>query len=372
MQRIVLLAVGVVALAALGCAGPRAYVAEMNLEARRIVETANAEPTPEARNVVKAASTIAFNPPDVCRDTKAAGPGATEVSNVLRLQCGVLMTELEGAASRAGFSVVSWQTLRGGTGRPIEYARENKVDLLFEVNDLSFDIPVQDLYSFTGVTYLQRKAEGGPFSPLVVHDARGVAKRCQEDFWRKAAPPLTVTIDVKMVTVADGRVRWTYRNTKSEERSEKLRVTRTWIVNPTSNVGSSVTGAGLGIALSGLVFVLVPAISPDEPSTRSLRDTLQKVGGVAIGVGAALALVGLLIPMQYPDPDAMICSGPAQEDAARTPAAGAPEGSSSVSFGEQRRLQGGEEELRRKKLLGSVIQTFIESVSGLRGETLIP
>ena len=366
MQRGVFLAVGAVALSALGCASPKAYVVHLDLEARRMIETARTEPTPDARNVVKAATTIAFNPPDACRDTKAAGPGATEVSNILRLQCGVLMTELEAAASRAGFSVVSWQTLRGGSGRPIEYARENKVDLLFEVNDLSFDIPVQDLYSFTNVTYQQRKADGGPSSPLVLRDAMGVAKRCQEEFWRKADPALTVTIDVKMVTVADGRVRWTYRNTKAEEGSEKLRVTRTWIADPTDS-GASLVGAGLGIAIAGGVFILVPAISPaTTPDTQSVSSTLQKVGGVAIGLGAALALVGILIPKEYPDPDATICSGPALEDAPRNPRGDAPQGGSSVSFSEQRKLRGGEEEIRRKKLLGSVIQTFIDSVAGMR------
>ena len=363
MHRSALLAVGMVLLGALGCASPKAYVVHLDLEARRMIETGRTEPTADARSVVKAATTIAFNPPDACRDTKAAGPGATEVSNVLRLQCGVLMTELEAAASRAGFSVVSWQTLRGGSGRPIEYARENKVDILFEVNDLSFDIPVQDLYSFTNVTFQQRKADGGPTSPLVVHDAMGLAKRCQEDYWRKEGPALMVTIDVKMVTVADGRVRWTYRNMKTEEGSEKLRVTRTWIADPSSS-GSSLIGAGLGIALTGGVFVLVPAISGTTPETQSTSDALQKVGAVGIGLGAALAIVGLVLPKEYPDPDTTICSGPALEDAARKP--DAPQGGSSVSFSEQRKLHGGDDEIRRKKLLSSVIQTFIDSVSGMR------
>src|SRR3990167_499753 len=91
------------------CSGPKLYMVDMELEGRRVLQTAATEPAPEARDIVKGAVSLAFNPPDVCTDVKAAGAGATEVNNVMRLQCGVLMTELEAAASRAGFSVLSWQ-----------------------------------------------------------------------------------------------------------------------------------------------------------------------------------------------------------------------------------------------------------------------
>lgn len=130
-----------------GCAGSKVYMVDMELQGRKLLQTAAGDPAPEARDIVRGSVSLAFNPPDVCTDVKAAGAGAKEVSNVMRLQCGVLMTELEAAATRAGFSVLSWQTLRAG--RAMDYARENKVDILFEVNDLSFDIPVQDLYSVT-------------------------------------------------------------------------------------------------------------------------------------------------------------------------------------------------------------------------------
>lgn len=61
--------------AASGCAGPKLYVVNMELESRRVLQTANAEPAPEAREIVKTAASLAFNPPDVCTDVKAAGAG---------------------------------------------------------------------------------------------------------------------------------------------------------------------------------------------------------------------------------------------------------------------------------------------------------
>src|ERR1700704_1993649 len=96
----------------------------------------NEEPEPplvEARHLLAGARTVAFYPPDTCLN---ATPTESQQDKVLRARCGVLLSKLERDAERAGYEVVSWVNLRG-TQRPIDYARDAKVDVLFEINELS-------------------------------------------------------------------------------------------------------------------------------------------------------------------------------------------------------------------------------------------
>ncbi len=350
-------------IAASGCAGPKVYVVDMELEGRRVLQTGAAEPAPEARDIVKAAVSLAFNPPDACSDVKAAGAGATEVNNVMRLQCGVLMTELEAAATRAGFSVLSWQTLRGG--RAIDYAREKNVDILFEVNDLSFDIPVQDLYSVTNMAFTERPAAGGAQRPLVVPDTMTTARRCQEQYWKAATPAQTVTLDVKMVSVSDGRVRWTYRDTMSDDLGQRLQVRRSWLAQPEQSGSGLITLSGVAVG-AGLGLILIPVLDP--PSTakeEATAETLRLIGGVSIGVGVAALITSFILPKSYPEPDALICQGPAIEEQRQQPqlvnSAGA-----SISFNEQQTLKGAGSEQARRRLLNAVIEKFIASVQAMK------
>lgn len=352
------------AIAVSGCAGPKLYVVDMELEGRKVLRTGNSEPAPEARDIVKTATSLAFNPPDACSDVKAAGAGATEVNNVMRLQCGVLMTELEAAATRAGFSVLSWQTLRGG--RAIDYAREKNVDILFEVNDLSFDIPVQDLYSVTNMAFTESPAAGGAQRPLVVPDAMGTARRCQEQYWKAATPAQTVTLDVKMVSVNDGRVRWTYRDTMSDDLGQKLQVRRSWMAQPEQGGSGLLTLSAVGVG-AGLAFILIPVLDP--PSTakeEATAETLRIIGGVTIGVGVAALITSFVLPKSYPPPDALICQGPSIEDQRQQQPQAMNTSGASISFNEQQTLKGGGSEQARRRLLNAVIEKFIASVQAMK------
>lgn len=345
-----------------GCAGPRLYTVEMDLASRQVLQPTGLGPTDEARDVVRAATTLAFNPPDSCTDVKAAGAGATELASVMRLQCGVLMTELEAAASRAGFSVVSWQTLRRTSeARPIDYARENKVDLLFEVNELSFDVPIQDQYSVTNMRFHQREGQGGQ-RPLVVSDAMATARRCQEQYFKSARPAQTATLDVKMVSVADGRVRWTYRDTKADADGRSLQVARSWQVLPSRNANPLLPLGAVGLGL-GLGFYIAPML--DDTSDPAFKRSFQTAGLVGMAIGAGALIASFFIPPDYAAPDDVLCHGPALEDQI-VPQAAAPTAGSSVSFTEQRALTTGDAELRRKQLLNAVIGQFIETVSRMK------
>jgi hypothetical protein len=133
----------------------------------------------------------------------------------LRASCGVLLSTLERAAERAGYEVLSWQNLRG-TKRPIDFAREGNVDVLFEINEL--DLATVDDSSLEHVFRFFIQDAGGPTRDLPVEGA--TAQRCRElarsrDTDRDSQG-ITGTIDIKMVTVADGRARWRYRKTLSK------------------------------------------------------------------------------------------------------------------------------------------------------------
>ena len=47
------------------------------------------------------------------------------------MQCGVTMSELEREAEKVGFDVVTWQSLKGGSRKPLDQAKELKIELLF-------------------------------------------------------------------------------------------------------------------------------------------------------------------------------------------------------------------------------------------------
>src|SRR5215467_13621189 len=94
-------------------------------------------PVPPAKTIaaINKLKRVAFVPPDSCLDMRAADTSTTVEKRVLRMQCGVTMSELEREAARVGFDIVTWQSLKGGQ-KPLDQAREQNIDLLFEINEL--------------------------------------------------------------------------------------------------------------------------------------------------------------------------------------------------------------------------------------------
>src|SRR3954462_13383840 len=74
----------------------------------------------EARELLANARTVAFYPPDLCLNTDTSHAGGRDQKMAVA-NCGVLLSNLERAAERAGYEVLSWQNLRGQK-RPIDYA----------------------------------------------------------------------------------------------------------------------------------------------------------------------------------------------------------------------------------------------------------
>src|SRR5262249_10327412 len=159
-------------------------------------------PPVEARQLLARARTIAFYPPDTCLNTT---PTDSQQDKVLRARCGVLLSKLERDAERAGYEVVSWVNLRGNQ-RPIDYARDAKVDVLFEINELSPQ-RIKASESKRNLAFFERD-DNGVDRDLAVSTV--VGQRCHD--WAKQSDKdliagLKSTLDIKTVSVADGRAR---------------------------------------------------------------------------------------------------------------------------------------------------------------------
>jgi hypothetical protein len=268
------------------------------------------EPPPvEARQLLAGARTVAFYPPDTCLN---ATPTETQQDKVLRARCGVLLSKLERDAERAGFEVVSWVNLRGNQ-RPIDYARDAKVDVLFEINELSPQ-RIKASEARRKLAFFDRDDHG------VDHDlsvSSAVGQRCNEWARREGKDEvagLKSTLDIKTVSVADGRARWHYRRTVSasaEEQSPKIRFVG---VSQPNKIGKTLLGVGLGLVLAGVVFAVV-----DEASASTIDPATGMANGKTFGdypyyfiaAGGIASVIGggvtLFTGQAKPAPEDVLC-----------------------------------------------------------------
>ena len=83
-------------LAGLGCAtSSRRYTVEQEYVRNRDILQQATAPVALGIEGIRNANTVAFIPPDSCKEIKAAGASTQEVDNVMRMRCGVVMSELE-------------------------------------------------------------------------------------------------------------------------------------------------------------------------------------------------------------------------------------------------------------------------------------
>ncbi len=171
---------------------PPTYVAEMGFAIKQ--PAPSVQVGADARAVWKAARTVAFSPPKTCAKTQCAG----------------FVARLEQAAMAAGLRVVSWQQLRGHK-RSIDYARQHSVDVLFELNQLRFGVPARRLVRRVDAKFFN--AASG--DAVALGDPTAVARRCIPGMEPALRSDLAIELDLKMSSVRDGRVLWTYRSTRS-------------------------------------------------------------------------------------------------------------------------------------------------------------
>jgi hypothetical protein len=172
--------------------------------------------TPPTRKAIEALSRfkrVAFVPPDTCLDMRAGDTSTTVDKRVLRMQCGVTMSELEREAANADFEVVTWQSLKG-LGKPLDQAREQKIDLLFEVNEL--DVVTEGDYTSTMEFRYFKIAPDGSAKPMQVTEQDNEACKRYQDRAMPTVRDMSAVLDIKMVQVSNGSVLWSYRSTQSD------------------------------------------------------------------------------------------------------------------------------------------------------------
>jgi hypothetical protein len=305
------LVLGVAALLTVGCTKYVTYGYQYRMQ-QQFGGGEEPEPAPvEARELLATAKTVAFFPPDICVNVDTTA-GDTRVKQ-LRANCGVLMSTLERAAERAGYEVLSWQNLRGNK-RPIDFAREANVDVLFEINE--FDLSdINDSEVQRKLAFFER-GERGVDSPLSV--ATPIAQQCS-DYAKQADPAraaaLNGTIDIKTVSVSDGRARWRYRKTLSQSLGRSYpRVTFTAPEQPSTaakvlfGIGTVAFGIGGGFALAEVASTDDPATPENEKfDSGGWSTNLIVAGAVAAGVAA---IIQVAVGGSKPAPETVRCSAP--------------------------------------------------------------
>jgi hypothetical protein len=273
--------------------------------------TGGEEPEPpgrEARDMLANAKTVAFYPPDEC--VNADPTTARESQAEIHARCGAMMSALERAAEDAGYQVLSWQNLRGSK-RAIEYAREANVDVLFEVNEMTpsvlDDTTVQHTFDF-----FDSSGAGGD-QPLQV--STEVAQGCR-DYAFRADPPkaaaLTGSVDIKAVSVADGRDRWHYRKTEGRSLGREYPRVRFTAPNQPNKFSGVLGGIGLAAVVGGLTGVLLDATTTDDPTTPQNEhiDTSSWAPPMLVA-GALLGVAGIVVGVastDKPDPATTLCN----------------------------------------------------------------
>ncbi len=349
--------------AIVGCAKSSTYGYQYRVD-QQLAGGEEPEPAPvEARRLLAGARTVAFYPPDRCVNTTEKAASEKE----FRANCGALLSLLERAAERAGYEVVSWVNLRGNN-RPIDYAREAKVDVLFEINEVAAD-EIKDVDAKRTMMFFDRN--DGSDTPLDVSNS--VAQRCRD--WSRRDPAISAgyvaTIDIKTVSVSDGRARWHYRKTLSLPtgmQSPKVR----FAGNQKPNKGATtLAGAGFGFAISGLVLLIVDSsqASGTDPFTGQPKEKLfgdlpyyMLIPGLVLGAGGIAWLIAG--GQSKPSPDEVLCNeknipsnGMYDGVAATTPAEGP--ASSQHTFDESRR--GSDAGAKQKeKLTAEMISDFVK------------
>jgi hypothetical protein len=279
------------------CAKQMNYAFEETLPASAFADNEAAEPAGrEARQLLASARTVAFYPPDYCINIEADKEQVARY-RTLRANCGVLLSSLERAAEKAGYEVVSWQNLRGNQ-RPIDYAREAKVDVLFEINEFDFG-PVDDekIGRELKFTKWETDAVAEAFTPSqTILDRCGpyAAGRHQKQTVAKVG-----TIDIKTVSVVDGRNRWRYRKNLTRSRGTqypRYAFGSTSQLNPGGPVLATFGGIGVG---TGSVLMIVSNVSTDDPTTDD--DERVRLGNVPLYIilaGAAMLAGGVAITVK--------------------------------------------------------------------------
>lgn len=230
---------------------------------------------------------IGLFPPDSCVTTKVS-PGGTTAESRIVMECGVLMSGLETRLARAGYQVVSWQTLkpRGGPvgGSAVDRAREFNIDILFEIDQLSRGSRETGAFQYSGMSFNQQTSE---YDRVPVQVEAEVAERCKA-FVGQGSGPRTekyATLAVKAVHAPSGQALWYYTKsvTESLAAAEGKSVTHYFAATPQVEL---ITPPWMPPPPPAPIPVQYT--DPGEPDSRGV----QAVGTIVIILGAMATAAG--------------------------------------------------------------------------------
>lgn len=252
-------------------------------------------------------TTIAFFPPDSCAKQTTQGYKSSRQKDFLRTRCGVMMSRLQNRAIRMGFNVFSWKQLGS---RSIEFARKQKIDFLFIVNEFGqnqnkYGEQVSDRLTFHQTSTHPSKLEDREhrnLSSLAVPRSTGL--RCH-NYMKSKQPSIkgrtTVSLNVNMVDIKNGRVLWNYkRELGFDKKSSWKQVSMdAWlarkggsITKTNWNKGASIlTSMGVGFISIGSGLLLGGVALESGSSGFDLFGTL---GGTMLVIGVGSLLPGLI------------------------------------------------------------------------------
>lgn len=302
---------------------------------------------PKAAQAIAKLRRVAFVPPDSCLDMRAGDTATSVDKRVVRMQCGVTMSELEREAENVGFDVVTWQSLKGS--RPLEQAKDQKIELLFEVNELDV---VEDASRAESIEFRYFQGEGdGPREPLQVTPADNDACKA---FNGRSAPKisgLTSVLDIKMVQVSNGSVLWSYRHEENANAARAASVVR-FPVNATREYHTRRPWWPWLVVAGGVALLAVNPV---------VGAVVAGAGG--IGVAVMPARTRPAGEPTYESVSAVLCRRPPIVDAPAAPAR--PSGDQrSDTFRSQTKVDAKDPlEERRRELIKKSVQVFMRQLS---------
>jgi hypothetical protein len=334
-------------------------------------------PSVEARRLLATAKVIGFYPPDRCVNTT----DKAEEEKQFRASCGTVLTELETAAQKAGYEVETWVNLRSTDNRrAIDYAREAKVDVLFEINEMTVDKIQADANIDRTLSFSDRTDHGDvSFNP-----SPGLAQRCFG--WSKTHDSLPsfgdiATIDIKAVSVADGRARWHYKKSKVNRRDAAPASERFVGKTEPNKAGNTLAGVGGGLILGSALIAFLDAEiagAPDPVTGVPGEKVFGSAPYYGIGIGVAMVAGGIALlatqGQKVPAADDVMCLD------AHVPANGLYEGGEGpqpsvvqtgagggkVTFSENRTQQSTVDKATQEKELRESVHEFVQVLADVR------
>jgi hypothetical protein len=368
-----------------------------------------------AAHALRPGITVAFFPPDRCRDIAAADTKATSEATDMANTCGVLISALENSVADR-YSVVSWQTLkpRGIHDDPFEKAAARKVDVIFEVDSFGMNKIGQSASNSLRIDFGEQ-TDPNDRTPIVLDPVQlpAVAGRCKVGVDRmeiaraQAGMVGSFTGAIKAVEVSSGRALLYYQRTLTDVPGEEssagydlyfraegtLNYTPPIIppprYNSLQNLGMALTliGAGLVLIGGGLRYGVFNPTTDDFGNKVYKQPGTAATGGMFLGgffvAGGGITMLTFgnrkakrtpaptvaanVKPPVYPAPAEVLCVQPSTPPWLQTgPAWTEPaQGGSSYSFAETTTVSGDPARERENRLRKLVIDDFTQELGQL-------